>query len=519
MFLKKLSFRNRHNSEEPFNFKFFRAKLPINSSILASYKICNNQVHVIIAEYNGEGFYMISEPELMDIEIELYKKLSNILKFEIELPRDFHNIDLFKFVRESIYRIADDYGFKDLYELSLDRIAYYISRDLGYGYIEPLLRDPDIEDIKCVGACTSFLVWHRRFGYLDWLSTNIVLNEYELNSLAFKLSHICGKHISIAFPILDAILPDKHRLSICYGKEVSARSTNICIRKFREKPYTIMHLIYNFSTLSPLMACYFWLLIENKKNIFILGGTATGKTTFLCALSALFKPNWSVDSIEDVPELKIPVKGWEPLISRHSFSIDGKQFEVSLFDLVKVAIRKRPDYIVVGEVRGEEAYVLFQAAAIGHGCMCTMHADSLEAAIKRLSSPPMNVSPTYIPLMNCAVVLKKIDHNESVKRRIVNVYEIKSHDNYIEVFKWNSLHDTFIPSSVDSLVSSNFLLKQIAEERGWTTKDLIREINCRLSFFENLNTRGIFEYDDFVSNLRLFYYSKNSKVMEFVIER
>lgn len=498
------------------NLIMFKPRIHKDASILASYKICNDQVHVIIAEHNGEGLYMISEPDLIDIELKVYNEFSKILKFELNFPFIRPHTDLSMYVRNQVLRIAQDYGFKDLYELSLDRIIYYISRDIGYGYIDPLIRDADIEDIKCVGHDIPFLIWHRKFGHLDWLTTNIILNEYELNSLASKLAHMCGKHVSIAFPIVDAILPDKHRLSICYGREISSKSTNICIRKFREKPFTIMHLIYDFSTLSPLMACYLWLLIENKRNIFIIGGTASGKTTLLCALGALFKPGWSVDSIEDVPEIKIPVNGWETLVARHVYSLDSKQFEISLFDLVKVAMRKRPDYIVVGEIRGEEAYVLFQAAATGHGCMCTMHADSLESAIKRLSSPPMNVSTTYIPLMNCAIVLRSVDIDKSIRRRVVGVYEMKSFNDYHEIFKWVPVNDSFAPSSIDSIVSSSILLNKIAEERGWSSRDLVNEMKVRVAFLEDLNRRGVREYDDFVSYLRLFNYSRSSKVIEVV---
>jgi len=502
------------------DFKIFRSKVPINATILASYKVCNDQVNVVIADDDGEGLYIVFEPELMDLELKVYRELSKILRFELKIPPALEaGTNLFNYIHEQIFRVAKNYGFKNLYELSLNRVAYYIARDLGYGYIEPLIQDSEIEDIKCVGPNIPFMVWHRRFGHLDWLTTNIVLNEYELNSLASKLAHMCGKHVSIAFPIVDAILPDKHRVSICYGREVSAKSTNICIRKFREKPYTVMHLTYDFSTLSPLMTCYLWLLIENRKNIFVLGGTASGKTTLLSALSALFKPNWSVDSIEDVPELKIPVKGWEPLVARHAYFMDDKQFEITLFDLVKVAMRKRPDYIVVGEIRGEEAYVLFQAAATGHGCMCTMHADSIISAIKRLSSPPMNVSPIYIPLMNCAIVLKKIEGARSVKRRVIGIYEIKSADDYIEVFKWVPSRDIFAPSTVDSLLSSSFLLRQIAEEKGVSINDISHELKIRLQFLEDLHAHGIREYDDFIDHLKLFYYSRGSEVIRIALER
>jgi len=488
--------------------KVFRAKIPDDANVLASYKICNDQVHIVIAEKMGEGLYLINEPNLLEIEIQIYRKLSNLLRYELEMPDDNAN-NLTKHISEQAKRIAQDYGVKSLYDLSIDRIIYYIQRDLGYGPIEPLMRDPEIEDIKCVGPNTPFIVWHRKFGHLDWLTTNIILNEDELNALASKLAHMAGKHVSMAFPIVDAILPEKHRISICYGREISQNSTNICIRKFREKPYTVMHLIYQFKTMSPLMAAYFWILIENKKSIFIIGGTATGKTTLLSALGALFKPDWTVDTIEDVPELKIPVKGWESLMARHSYSLGDKIGEITLFDLVKVAMRKRPDYIVVGEIRGEEAYVLFQAAATGHGCMCTMHAESIEAAIKRLTSPPMNVAPSYIPLMNCVVTIRRIELMEKICRRITDVYEIEDYGKYRRIFKWNPSLDSFEHKTISELMSSSKLLNQICLERGWEQRKLKFELERRIQFFKNLNKNQIMEYNELARELRLFY-SQNS---------
>ncbi|MCS7365702.1 MAG: type II/IV secretion system ATPase subunit, partial [archaeon GB-1867-035] len=325
-------------------------------------------------------------------------------------------------------------------------------------------------------------------------------------------AHMAGKHVSIAFPIVDAILPEKHRVSICYGREVSQRSTNICIRKFREKPFTVMHLIYDFKTISALMAAYFWLLIENKKSIFIIGGTATGKTTLLSALGALFKPDWTVDTIEDVPELRIPVKGWEPLMARHSYAFGSKIGEITLFDLVKIAMRKRPDYIVVGEIRGEEAYVLFQAAATGHGCMCTIHADSLESAIKRLTSPPMNVSPSYISLMNCAIIIRRVELSNGIFRRVVKVYEIEDYGKYNLVFSWVPINDDFKPKSLDLLISNSILLRQLCSELGWNEYLIRDELSRRIAFFEELNKRNVREYDDVVQYLRLFYLKKSPQV-------
>ncbi len=507
--------RFRRNEEIKVNLpsiRVFRARVPSDANVLASYKVCNGQVHVVIIEKLGEGFYLVNEPNLLDIEIDVYRKLSSLLRYELDLmSSSIDEIELINYINEQAKRIAREYGIKSLYDLSIDRIVYYIQRDLGYGPIEPLMRDPEIEDIKCVGPNTPFMVWHRRFGYMDWLTTNIILNEDEMNALASKLAYMAGKHVSMAFPIVDAILPEKHRVSICYGREVSQKSTNICIRKFREKPYTVMHLIYQFKTMSPLMAAYFWLLIENKKSIFIIGGTASGKTTLLSALGALFKPDWTVDTIEDVPELKIPVKGWEPLMARHSYALGDRIGEISLFDLVKVAMRKRPDYIVVGEIRGEEAYVLFQAAATGHGCMCTMHAESIEAAVKRLTSPPMNVAPSYIPLMNCAVTVRRVDIAGRVHRRITEVFEIEDYDNYRRIFKWDPSTDDFYPKTIAELLSISMLLESIRQERGWDKHRLKTEVERRISFFHELNEKQVYEYEDLVKELRLFYSNKSRR--------
>ncbi|MCS7386332.1 MAG: type II/IV secretion system ATPase subunit [archaeon GB-1867-005] len=503
-FRRKVDYkRDRSSSVEV---RVFRSCISDGVEVLDSYKVCNDQVQVVIAERGGEGLYLINEPSLLDVEVEIYHKLSNLLRFELELPEC--EVDLARFIRAQARRIAADYGFKAIYDLSIDRIIYFVQRDLGYGPIEPLMRDPDIEDIKCVGPGFPFIVWHRRFGHLDWLTTNVILTEAEMNALASKLAHMAGKHVSIAFPIVDAVLPDKHRVSICYGREVSQRSTNICIRKFREKPYTVMHLIYDFNTLSALMAAYFWMLIENKKSIFVIGGTATGKTTLLSALGALFKPDWTVETIEDVPELKIPVKGWEPLVTRHAYAVGEKISEITLFDLVKVAMRKRPDYIVVGEIRGEEAYVLFQAAATGHGCMCTMHAASLEAAIKRLTSPPMSVSPSYIPLMNCAVIVRRVELTSGVYRKVVGVYEIEDYGKYRRIFNWIPSINDFEPKSVEAIVSESRILGQICIERGWSMRRVCEEIKRRVNFFQELNDRGVREYEDFVKELRSFYSKK-----------
>jgi flagellar protein FlaI len=212
----------------------------------------------------------------------------------------------------------------------------------------------------------------------------------------------------------------------------------------------------------------------------IIGGTGAGKTSMLNALTSLILPNDKIITVEEIAELNPPRQNWVQLVSRRAFRFGSSDTtSISLFDLVKVSLRYRPDYIVVGEIRGEEAYVLFQAVATGHGGLCTMHADSLDHAVKRLTSPPMNVSEVYIPLMNLCIYVARVDLPKnkgglSFGRRIRNMWEIVDYGKYNLISEWIPSKDRF-----RSNFSKSFLLEKIAAMRGVKKSTILKEINER----------------------------------------
>ncbi|MEM1688213.1 MAG: type II/IV secretion system ATPase subunit, partial [Nanopusillaceae archaeon] len=250
------------------------------------------------------------------------------------------------------------------------KIFYYVFRDIyGYGKIEPLMRDPFIEDISCTGILSPIYIVHRFFGNLE---TNIFFSdEEEILDTIEKFALRSKKYISYSDPILDATLPDGSRVNATYSKEITTRGPTFTIRKFKENPWTPIDLI-KLETVSPEILAYLWLAIEYKRNIIIIGGTSSGKTTFLNAISMFIPPSAKIVSIEDTREIKLYHKNWIPSTVKYS---SDKSKEIDMFVLLKEAMRQNPNYLIVGEVRGKEAYVMFQAMASGHASLSTMHAE------------------------------------------------------------------------------------------------------------------------------------------------
>ena len=227
--------------------------------------------------------------------------------------------------------------------------------------------------------------------------------------------------MSIAHPIVDLTLPGKHRLAVSFGKETTPAGTSFTIRKFKEDPLTIVDLILN-ETIDESIAAYLWMLMENKMSVMVVGPTGAGKTTALNAIACLVQPDYKMISVEEVQEINLPQENWVSTISRTGFGGDSEG-EVTLYDLIKSAVRHRPAFILVGEIRGEEAYVLFQALATGHGGLCTMHADDVETVVKRLTQPPMNIPQNILSLMNCVIVVKQVKNQNMQFKRKKTLYE------------------------------------------------------------------------------------------------
>ena len=492
--------------------------LPRGLKILDKYPLYEPFAHVMIGQVpkTGETKYILDELQLDQLEREVYDRILDILLAEIESPKE-EIADPRRFFAEEAKKIVDKYRISLgwLPDVSWYKILYHAERDLvGFGRIDPLIRDPNIEDISCDGVGKPVYVWHRNF---ESIETNLKFeNDEVLDNIVVKLVHMSGKHVSTAFPIVDASLPGKHRLAVCYRREITPFGTAFTIRKFREDPYSIIDLI-NLGTYSAEMAAYFWICLESRSSIMILGGTAAGKTTALNTLACLIKPGNKIITIEETAELNLSHENWVSLISRQSYGLGGSTVgEVTLFDLVKSSMRHRPDMLVVGEVRGAEAYVLFQALATGHGGMCTMHAESVDSAVKRLTQKPMDIAPSYIPLMNIVLSIQRVrllkKNENKAYRRVLNINEIEDYGDYRQTFEWDPIADEHKANFEKSVV-----LSSIATKLGVDKKDLIKEIGKRKQVLAWMNEKGVRSYRQVASTIAE-YYARPEKIYEKVEE-
>jgi flagellar protein FlaI len=509
--LKKINIGFRKTKRKEMHIPTSHPKpIPRGLKIIEKYPLYEPFSHVVIVQNpkTGEYMYILDELQLDPLERGVYDRILDILLAEIESPKE-EIADPRKFFAEEAKKIVDKYRISLgwLPDVSWYKILYHAERDLvGFGKIDPLMRDPNIEDISCDGVEKPVYVWHRNY---ESIETNLKFHSDEtLDNTVVKLVHMAGKHVSTAFPIVDASLPGKHRLAVCYRREITPFGTAFTIRKFREDPYSIIDLI-NIGTFSEEMAAYFWVGLENRSSIMVLGGTAAGKTTALNAFACLIKPGSKIITIEETAELNLPHDNWVSLISRQSYGLGGSSVgEVALFDLVKTSMRHRPDIMIVGEVRGQEAYVLFQALATGHGGMCTMHAENLDSAVKRLTSKPMEISPAYIPLMNIVLSIQRVhlikNGEKKAFRRVLNVNEIVDYENYRTPIKWLPAQDIY-----EINFDRSVLLSSICQRRGLPKEDIIKEIERRKDVLHWMREKNIRSYKDVAEIIGEYYARPN----------
>lgn len=458
---------------------------------------------------NQKTHYEIIEPTLQKDEEKYLQEIKNFLMDEINVNlKDIENKEKAEnYLRQKISELIKKYRTKIPKE-AVDKLTYYIIRDfIGYGKIDPLMRDPLIEDISTDGVNIPIYVWHRLY---ESLPTNIMFTDAaELNSFVIRLAYLAGKNISIAAPILDASLPEGSRIQLTYGHEVTRRGSTFTIRRFRSDPLTISDMI-SFNTLSSEMAAYLWYLIEHRASVLVAGGVASGKTTMLNCLSMFIKPEMKIVSVEDTQEINLPHENWIPSVVRVGFKGEDTQSStITLFDLLKAAVRQRPDYIIVGEVRGQEAYTLFQAMATGHLGMCTIHAESAEAVINRLESEPMNIPKPLIAMTDVILIMERTEVDRKPARRVSDATEVRGFEarsNKVlieEVFHWNPKFDEFT-SSGDSV-----LLKKHMKKTGLTEEDMKHELKARKMVLEWIVKQGIRHHNEVAKVIREYYANPN----------
>lgn len=383
----------------------------------------------------------------------------------------------------------------------LEGIRYRILRDkIGLGVLQPLLLDPYIEDISCSGVGHVF-VEHKIFRSVQ---SSIVFSTHdEVDDFVVWLGEWIKSPVTVRNPLVDSVLPDGSRINIVYGREISKRGSNFTIRKFSGVPTSVLELI-EFGTLNYTMASYLSFMLEEGLNMFVVGATASGKTTTLNALNTFLKPDAKIVTIEDTPEVHVPHKNWLQEVSRPN-SAGSKGNEVGMFELLRAALRQRPDRIIVGEIRSIEAVVAFQAMQTGHGVMSTFHADSVEKLIQRLTGDPINIPKTYIDNLHLAVIQGAVRLQDGkMARRILSINEILGYDpvsetfSFLEAFRWNPATDTF---EFSGYMNSYLLEQHIAIRRGippHRRKAIYDEVKRRARIFEKLHCeKGVTDFYEF----------------------
>lgn len=464
--------------------------------------------------------YYVKEPPISDDDRRQIKKIENILEEVLDI--DYQGAKKSSKVRSYLHMKIEDLIKKydiELPEKLLGIYIYYIIRNFaGYSRLDPLMKDPNLEDIHCDGMGVPFYVNHRKFGSIK---TNVHFDDQEeLNSFVVKLAQWSGRHISIAEPLLDGSLPDGSRVQATYGSDITTRGSTFTIRKFREKPLSPIELI-EFGTVDTLSMAYFWVAIENKASVLISGGTATGKTTFLNVLSLFIRPESKIVSIEDTAELNLPHEHWIPAVARAGYGppgAEGKRYgEINMFDLLKASLRQRPDYIVVGEVRGTEAFVLFQGMATGHAGIATIHADSITSLIQRLTTPPINLSPALLEALDIVIFLTHIKTEDKPSRKVLNVVEVAglTEEGTIEtqdIFKWKMATDTFDFSGRSVTLSKLISTKGVSSI--WIAdSDVWRQVEQRRDILEWMMREGIREFKE-VSYMISDFYRNPNKILK-----
>ncbi|MFH0968084.1 MAG: type II/IV secretion system ATPase subunit [Methanobacteriota archaeon] len=457
-----------------------------------------------------EYTYHVLEPVLTDAEKELLVELKERLFDTLDInTKDISKEEAKRKLRASADDIITDFGIK-LAPEQREKIHYSMYKDfLGDGLIDPIMHDKYIEDISCDGVNVPLFAFHA--SYESMKTTLSYHNAEELDSFVTKLAQRAGKYISIAEPILDATMQDGSRIQMTLGQEVTAHGSTFTIRKFKDEPITPTDLI-EWHTFSPLAIAYIWLCVENGKSAIFAGGTASGKTTALNAISLFIPPMSKIVTLEDTREVKLPHPNWIPSVTRDSFDTAGRG-EINMYELLRAAMRQRPEYIIVGEVRGKECQTLFQAMSTGHITYSTTHADSVASVVHRIENPPMDVPRNMLSALDfIAIQVQARVGGKRIRRnkQIVEILDIDPRTNELitnEVFKWRSATDEHTYSG------KSYLLEEIMESKGWSETRMREELKRRQEVLEWMRIKKIRHYKD-VAKILISYHRDPEAVIE-----
>ena len=478
-------------------------------------------VRIDLDSVRNEYLYEVIEPPLTPLEHDLAERLRAVLVAAFE-PLPDREIA----TKQNELRRMVDAQLK-AWELApgpttKGRILYYLERDfVGYGIVEVPMTDTEVEDISCDGVGIPLYIYHRKHGSIR---SNLKFGSAkELDDYVVWLAQRSGKHISVASPVLDATVPDGSRLQATLGVHVTKRGSTFTVRRFRDNPFTPVDLL-KFKTMSPEMMAYLWLAIENGQSMMVCGGTASGKTTTLNATLLFIPPQMKIVSIEDTRELNLPHENWVPSLTRAGFGaknvMTGKApGEIDMFDLLAAALRQRPQYLMVGEVRGAEAFIVFQAMATGKTCYTTFHAESVSAMVHRMENPPISLPRSLVSALNLVLLQRQVKVGQKMTRRVQSLTEIVGLDPETNelitnsVYSWNPADDTFLFSG------HSYIYERVALMKNLSMKEMEREVRNRVEILDYMMARDAhatrqnpYTHRD-VGRLVSFYYKEPQKAL------
>ncbi len=451
----------------------------------------------IVLNWEHDLTYMIVEPKIDEKELivleETYEYLRSVLVYDSPKMKDEMTLDL-RFARRAVRSF-----YPEIPDERVEILLYYLQRNfLGYSKLDPLMNDENIEDITCNGAGVPLFIFHRKYSNLE---TNLIFDDLELNKYVLKLAQKADKQLSLTTPLIDAALPTGARAQITYSDIVSSKGSSFTIRKFKSDPMTPVDLI-SIGTYSAELMAFIWLAVENGKSMIVVGGTASGKTSTMNAASFFIPQIAKIVSIEDTREIQLPHRNWLAMRTRET-GISQTKSDVDMFTLLKAALRQRPEYIIVGEVRGSEAQTLFQAMNTGHTTYSTLHAGGVSEAVNRLTHEPINVPRVMFGALDLMLIQGLQFEEGHGFRRCLSINEMIVNDGDIrwnELFRWDHINDKFVRTSAKSKV-----LSDIAYTHGWNDEELEYNLKLRQNMLERLADKKIndsVQISHFINELR-----------------
>ncbi|PSQ26384.1 type II secretion system protein [Halobacteriales archaeon QS_9_68_17] len=445
----------------------------------------------------NKHLYHAVEPQLEEYEYALLAALFDDIRDPLVYRQDVDDGDVETVLADELREHLERYG-AEVDMQTFYKLFYYLYRAFrGFNKIDPIMRDPHIEDISCDGYDLPIFVYHDE--YTD-IETNVAFGQEELDNFVIRLAQHSGRHISIGDPMVETTLPDGSRAELALGEEVTPRGSAFTIRKYADEPFTPVDLL-EYGTFNVDQMAYLWLAIENNRSLIFAGGTASGKTTSMNAISMFIPPRSKVLTIEDTRELALYHDNWLSSVTRDRMS-EGS--DITMYDLLRSALRHRPEYIVVGEVRGEEAITLFQAMNTGHTTYSTMHADSVHTVINRLENEPINVPRAMVQSLDILCVQTLTRFEDERVRRNKTIAEIEGVDqrtgelDYSNAYSWNPDDDSFEGGDTE-------VLDEIRDDNGWDQSELLRELQHRRDFLRYLWDNDVTDYRRFTAMINEYY--------------